>query len=129
MDILDLEFFVEVQYDTFIILNPNNIYRSLPSTSTSLLFVVEVAKCWQNCFISRLIFCSLSILWESWWQSWTMSLQPAIKRALMCEKHWELLSSYSHCWVSPICSSLSIQRMELTIKFICFSMLLCNLHR
>ena len=31
MDILDLEFFVEVQYDIFKILSPNNIYRSLPS--------------------------------------------------------------------------------------------------
>ena len=33
MDILDLEFFVEVQYDIFKILSPNNIYRSLPSES------------------------------------------------------------------------------------------------
>ena len=33
MDILDLEFFVEVQYDIFKILSPNNIYRSLPSSS------------------------------------------------------------------------------------------------
>ena len=33
MDILDLEFFVEVQYDIFKILSPNNIYRSLPSMS------------------------------------------------------------------------------------------------
>ena len=33
MDILDLEFFVEVQYDIFKILSPNNIYRSLPSKS------------------------------------------------------------------------------------------------
>ena len=31
MYILDLEFFVEVQYDIFEILSPNNIYRSLPS--------------------------------------------------------------------------------------------------
>ena len=31
MDILDLEFFVEVQYDIFKILSPKNIYRSLPS--------------------------------------------------------------------------------------------------
>ena len=34
MGILDLEFFVEVQYDIFKILSPispNNIYRSLPS--------------------------------------------------------------------------------------------------
>ena len=31
MDILDLDFFVEVQCDIFKILSPNNIYRSLPS--------------------------------------------------------------------------------------------------
>ena len=31
MDILDLKFFVEVQYDIFKILSANNIYRSLPS--------------------------------------------------------------------------------------------------
>ena len=30
MDILDLEFFVEVQYNIFKILSPKNIYRSLP---------------------------------------------------------------------------------------------------
>ena len=33
MDILNLECFVEVQYDIFKILSPNNIYRSLPSLS------------------------------------------------------------------------------------------------
>ena len=33
MNILDLEFFVEVQYDIFKILSPNNIHRSLPSYS------------------------------------------------------------------------------------------------
>ena len=36
MDILELEFFVEVQYDIFKILSPNNIYRSLPSVSHNL---------------------------------------------------------------------------------------------
>ena len=34
MNILDIEFFVEVQYDIFEILSPNIIYRSLPSWSS-----------------------------------------------------------------------------------------------
>ena len=43
MDILDLEFFVEVQYDIFKILSPKNISRSLPSRDSSW-WKIEVSK-------------------------------------------------------------------------------------
>ena len=43
MNILDLEFFVEVQYDIFKILSPNNIYRSLPFKSNEeYIFVNKI---------------------------------------------------------------------------------------
>ena len=41
---MDLEFFVEVQYDIFKILSPNNIYRSLPSNSSYVLTDMKIQK-------------------------------------------------------------------------------------